>query len=98
MHKHRIAAIAGYILLLVGSVLPAMAYVKSTIAQYEDGVPCDLTGFARVLQAAHFIAPGGCSPIIKGKCSNAICEKSKPPTGPAINGHCELSGTACVCL
>src|ERR1019366_3519023 len=99
MTKRKLYTTVGIAVLLIASMAQGFAYMQSTIARYAHGAPCGLTGVPMLLQKAHFIGPGNCKAPVQGKCNNAACTLSNPPSGKSDKGHCGASGTdTCVCL
>jgi hypothetical protein len=98
MTRRKLYTSIGIAALLIASMAQGLAYVHATVAQYSKGSRCGLTGVPALLQKAHFIPPGGCKEPNKGKCNNAACTLSNPPSGKSDKGHCGLVGSTCGCL
>ncbi|SRR5713226_4874169 len=96
--RHKFYTSFGVAVLLIVSMAQGFAYVRSTIARYAHNAPCGLTGVAGLLQKTNFIPPGGCKAPNKGKCNNAACTLSNPPSGKSDKGHCGPVGDSCGCL
>jgi hypothetical protein len=77
-------------LVMFGGVASA-AYVRSTLALYQHGVPCyKLSGVAGFLQATHFLPVSNCAVNQDGTCAseNSQCIISNPTSGPIVRGTC----------